>query len=227
MRTKILGLLAVGLLAGPMTLNATMVTWEMRGTITGASGSSPEFPFAQVGDAYLVTWSFDASAAVVRTFSFPPGTRYDYDPSIVMTIQVGSSQPAVFSTQSQFPRLSYLRDDSSDQPVNGQPADGISFLIARDAPQWTIDLTFRTDDTNVVNGPGLPVDPYVGMAGYPVSFFRYVYVGPITTPTDGWTLIGDDVASVRRVDSQVPEPGTLTLIGFGLAGLGLSRRRKA
>ena len=37
----------------------------------------------------------------------------------------------------------------------------------------------------------------------------------------GWSL-----DSIRRI-SRVAEPGTLTLLGLGLVGLGLSRRRKA
>ncbi|MDK8464280.1 THxN family PEP-CTERM protein [Marinobacter sp. SS13-12] len=37
----------------------------------------------------------------------------------------------------------------------------------------------------------------------------------------------DNVAQLRGVFTKVPEPGTLALLGLGLAGLGLSRRRKS
>ena len=39
-----------------------------------------------------------------------------------------------------------------------------------------------------------------------------------------WTS-GKDNAAYFRTSVKVPEPGTLALLGLGLAGLGMSRRR--
>lgn len=68
------------------------------------------------------------------------------------------------------------------------------------------------------------------------SFSNLAIVGPATlsfatsSQTGGiqyYDFLIDDVVVTARSVSPVPEPGTLALLGLGLAGLGLSRRRKA
>jgi hypothetical protein len=58
-------LLALGLLAGPAA-NATLVTWEVRGTIDAIAdhvdGAFEEFV---VGDAYRFQWTFDTAAPLI------------------------------------------------------------------------------------------------------------------------------------------------------------------
>ena len=225
-RRRTFGLLATGLLLGPVAADAAVVTWEVRGSITTVSGIVPDFGAAQVGDPFVVTMSFDTNATLLATRPFAPGTRYDYDnSSLVMTVQVGSDPPVTFSfggsaSTSTFNRI-LLRDDSGDQLVAGQPADGISFGLLYDGTA-SIGLVFRTNDLNVVDGPGLPASPYAGMENYPVSNFQWV-----SQDFDNiWSLAGDDLTSVRRVVAEVPEPGTLALLGLGLVGFSLSRRHR-
>ena len=104
----------------------------------------------------MVTWFFDTDAALLATRPFAPGTRYDYDnSSLVMTARVGSDPPVHFpfggSPATSTANRILLRNESGDQLVNGQPADGISFGIVYDGVA-SIGLAFRTDDLNVVGG---------------------------------------------------------------------------
>lgn len=59
------------------------------------------------------------------------------------------------------------------------------------------------------------------LAGPTVARFGFLYVGP----ADILNYIGIDSLSLIREERTVPEPGSLLLLGVGLAGLGFARRR--
>lgn len=133
--------------------------------------------------------------------------------------------------------FSYLGDDGTTltfalptQPIDPpQILGGFNNLdvdiVLNGTPTIASDIGFFTP----ANGGGFSMQP-VDVPGFG-AFGPVVFSGTTTAPTfvDGvYEMLDFDGRrqGTMTITSTVPEPGTLTLLGLGLAGLGLMRRRK-
>lgn len=107
--------------------------------------------------------------------------------------------------------------------------DAASFVVAGGLTNAAVDFRFfDSSGGSAVNGGAWSFGNSIGLIGTNVNLgslgtFAFVLgYNDSGTGHDDWD---DFVIGVNAVDRRVPEPGTLMLLGLGLAGLGLVRRR--
>lgn len=138
--------------------------------------------------------------------------------------------------------------DSSVSPFSGRfsiptDADNTNWLDSMDARQMSIDVDtgynalgfFMTDPNDAggrfdIGGLGFNfADIFGSSLGSGKQFYISIYdtdVSTLASVSVYSNASGDGYGIDQLTVGKVPEPGTLALLGLGLAGLGISRRRK-
>ena len=211
MRNKFLGLVAVALLAvGPAALAAN-VNVNLSGATTGTLIIAPGASFAQTFAGQSVS-----------------GTGITGSPTSPLALQAAGSILVDFWD----PGVSTASNSLLSQPGNAAP---LSILLSSNADSFGWTMGSSDAGSSIVadffDASGALVGSQTVFMG--VGYNNYLLSG--LSVFRGLTFRNNnDGAGVRFQNmfynsvssSSVPEPGTVALLGLGLAGLGMSRRRK-
>jgi len=252
MKLRIVGLMALGLLAGPMAANATMVSWLLQGTFdstpTGSdvvnSGINP-----QQGDSFSIMLHFDTSTPTSNNSSAGTcapaaaggsGTLCRHNDASA-TVQYFSDLVVNGTAISgfRFPELPDTYWNSitvrNDADVGGTLMDGYSWGTTTGCDNLNIacsegdnrdlvQVIFRGSFLSMVTDSRvLPPDPPALLLSQQTRLFQLC--SGIWTGGDNDCRFANLQGTFNAV-SPVPEPGTLALLGLGVVGLGATRRRK-
>ncbi len=192
-------------------------SWAVPASATVVTHTNQAAWNAAVGGATVVTDSFDNFIAQGQTITFDSGVMSTNSDPVSFddnSVNFGTYNNAVSSTGS-----------------------GASMSITWDFPMPIFAVSFNVISANslglqmtIDDGSGPQTFVANSVIGSSFGFLGFVGMGSFTQITfsanSGFDLFDLDNLAFAKTPMNAPEPGTLALIGFGLASLGVVRRRR-
>jgi hypothetical protein len=211
MKTKIMGLLAVALLAGPMVANAAIIDFagEADGEYAILDGSPATYEisgYTFAGHFLFTTAGAGCSEGGCNTISGESGQISDFFKKGAPVMTLTQSNGGAFSLSSLDAAVAYLNLSSSFNATSltivgtllggGTVSQGIGLDLGAST------MVFDSNWSNLIS-------------------IEFVASGSLN---DTNAFVVDNIV---LSPVSVPEPGTLALLGLGLVGMGMRRRIKA